>query len=148
MNLTEMREKAGKAASAVAGASKKAAYAVVGAPAVAKKRVQKNSGKWRTSARKEFETWVTEGEKLTEQVRDGKVVGDIKEKVDFDQLQGRVEKLRDQLEDVLSNWKSNFKPEKAEAKKPAAKKATKKAPAKKAAAKAETKVEETVGADA
>jgi hypothetical protein len=107
----------------------------VGAPAVAKKRIA--SEKWRKSARKEFDAWVTEGERLTGQVRDAKVVDDIKEKVDFDQLQGRVEKLRDQLEDVLSNWKATFKPEeKQEAKKPAAKKTTaKKAAAKKTTAK-------------
>lgn len=123
-SMTEMREDAAKTATAVGAAGKKAAYAVVGAPVVAKKRLTKASTKWRKTARKEFDAWVTEGERLTSEVREGKVVDEIKEKVDFDQLQGRVEKLRDQLEDVLASWRSNFKPAEATpaAKKPAAKK--------------------------
>lgn len=134
-SMTEMRESATHAAGAVGTVGKKAAYAVVGAPLVAKKRLTEASGKWRSSARHEFDAWVTEGERLTAEVRKGKVVEEIRDKVDFDQLQGRVEKLRDQLEDVLANWRSNFKPEK-----PAAKPATtaKKPAAKPTAAKTTT----------
>lgn len=134
-SMTEMREDAAKTATAVGTAGKKAAFAVIGAPVVAKKRLTKASTKWRKTARKEFDAWVTEGERLTAEVRDGKVVDDIKEKVDFDQLQGRVEKLRDQLEDVLASWRSNFKPAET-AKKPAP--AAKKPAARKPAAKKTT----------
>ncbi len=146
--VTEMRESASKTAGAIAGATKKMAYAVIGAPAVAKKRIA--SDKWRNSARKEFDSWVTEGERLTGQVKDAKVVEDIKEKVDVEQLQGRVEKLRDQLEDVLQSWKANFKPEKDEEKaekKPAAKKAAAKAEKKPAAKKASAKAKDDKAAD-
>jgi hypothetical protein len=132
---TTMTEKqaAPKAAGAIGAATKKAAYAAVGAPVVATKRLSRLSGKWRRDARREFEKWVTEGERMTAELRQGKVVEEIKEKVDFDHLQGRVEKLRDQLEDVLANWRATFKPEKGEMaaadealaeKKPATKKAT------------------------
>ena len=140
---TEIREAATKRMGDMAETGKKAAYAVVGAPVVAGRRVADWSGRVTQSAQKQFEAWVAEGEKITEQLRDGTVVEEIKDKVDFENLQGRVEKLRDQLEDVLANWRESFRPEddekpedekpKAAAKKPA----TKKAPAKKAAAKAE-----------
>lgn len=121
--------------------SKKAAYAMVGAPVVAGKRIADVAGKGWSTLRKEFEAWVAEGERLSGEVREGKVVTEIKERADFDQLQGRVEKLKDQLEDVLTNWRDTFKPGEEEAKaakKPAAKKTT----AKKTATKAETKTDE------
>ena len=95
--------------------ARKAAFAVVGAPVIATRRLGSLTGKWRQGARVEFEKWVAEGERLTTDLRQGKLVEDIKEKVDFDQLQGRVEKLRDQLEEVLANWRASFKPEKADA---------------------------------
>jgi DNA topoisomerase-1 len=144
-NATEMREAATKRMGDLADTGKKAAYAVVGAPVVAGRRIADWSGRMTKSAQSQFEAWVSEGEKLTEQFRDGSVVEDIKDRVDFDQLQGRVEKLRDQLEDVLANWRDSFRPQEAmkaeapkpkAAKKPAAKKpATKKPAAKKPAAK-------------
>ena len=148
-SATEIREAAAKRMGDVAQTGKKAAYAVVGAPVVAGRRIADWSGRMTKSAQKQFEAWVTEGEKLTEHLRDGTVVDEIKDRVDFDQLQGRVEKLRDQLEDVLANWRDSFRPqddeEKAEKPKAATKKpAAKKAPAKKAAAKKATeKAEET-----
>ncbi|MFH1104905.1 MAG: hypothetical protein V1757_08210 [Actinomycetota bacterium] len=134
---TEMRETAGKTMHSIAGTSKKAALAAVGAPVVAGKRIAGYTGRLTKTAHKTIETWIAEGERITEQLREGKVVEEIKERVDFEQLQGRVEKLRDQLEDVLSNWRESFRPDKAEkpsteedqatkpaAKKPAAKKAS------------------------
>jgi len=134
---TEMREKA-----------QKAAYAVVGAPVVAGKKIAGYTGKIGKTAQKEFENWVSEGERMTAQVREGKVVTEIKERVDFEQLQGRVEKLRDQLEDVLAGWRESFKPEgdeeapaveeQATAVKPKKVPAAKKAPAAKKTAKAKT----------
>ncbi|HLA67837.1 MAG TPA: hypothetical protein VJP05_10165 [Acidimicrobiia bacterium] len=133
---TEMRETAGKTMHGIADTSKKAAFAVVGAPVVAGKHIVGYTGRVTKGAHKAIETWIAEGEKVTEQLREGRVVEEIKERVDFEQLQGRVERLRDQLEDVLSNWRESFKPEKADkpsmdegqatkpaAKKPAAKKA-------------------------
>jgi hypothetical protein len=132
MKVAEMRDGA-----------QKAAYAVMGAPVVAGRKIAEIGGKMGKTAQREFEAWVTEGEKVTERLMDRKVVTDIKERVDLDQLQGRVEKLRDQLEDVLASWRDNFKPqteaeaadadaEKAEEKaEPKAKAATKKTTAKK-----------------
>lgn len=111
---TDDQETASKTGGAIGAATKKAAYAVMGAPVVATKRLGRLSGKWRHDARREFEKWVSEGERVTADLRRGKVVEEIKEKVDFDHLQGRVEKLRDQLEDVLANWRATFKPDKAE----------------------------------
>jgi len=146
-SATEIREAATKRMGDMAETGKKAAYAVVGAPVVAGRRIADWSGRMTKSAQKQFEAWVTEGEKITEQLRDGTVVEEIKDKVDFENLQGRVEKLRDQLEDVLANWRESFRPqddEKSEDEKPkaAAKKpATKKAPARKAAAKVEETAE-------
>lgn len=112
--MTETKETAPKATAGLMEATKKAAYAVVGAPVVATRRLGRLSGQWRKGARREFEKWVAEGERMTADLRQGKVVDEIKEKVDFDHLQGRVEKLRDQLEDVLANWRATFKPEKAD----------------------------------
>ena len=128
----------------MAATSKKAAYAVMGAPVVAGRRIADYAGKVGKSLQKEFEAWVVEGERLSGEVSEGKMVSEIKERVDFENLQGRVEKLKDQLEDVLTNWKDTFKPgeskteaeetedaaeepkpaKKAAAKKPATKKAT------------------------
>jgi DNA topoisomerase-1 len=137
--VEQVRDRASKTAGTLAGAGKKAAYAVVGASEMARKRIVKYSGKMRSTARKEFEAWVEEGERVTEQLREGKVVEDLKERVDFDHLQERVEKLRDQLEEVLANWRATFKPEKPttkpKAKKTTAKKTASKATAKKATAK-------------
>lgn len=134
-SATEIREAATKRLGDFADTGKKAAFAAVGAPVVAGKRIADWSGRMTKSAQKQFEAWVDEGEKITQQLRDGKVVEEIKDRVDFEQLQDRVEKLRDQLEDVLANWRDTFKPqetEKAEVvSKP--KKATAKKPAPKAA---------------
>jgi hypothetical protein len=131
---TEMRETATKKMGDLADTGKKAAMAAVGAPVVAGKAIADWSGKFGKNAQKQFEAWVVEGEKLTKQLRDGNVVDEIKDRVDFEQIQGRVEKLRDQLEDVLSNWKDNFKPQAAE--KAAATPKPKKATTKKATPKA------------
>ena len=96
---------------AVKESAQKAAYAVMGAPVVAGRKIAELTGKVGKTAQREFEAWVDEGEKVTERLMDRKVVSDIKERVDLDQLQGRVEKLRDQLEDVLASWRDNFKPQ-------------------------------------
>jgi len=145
-SATEIREAATKRMGDLADTGKKAAFAVVGAPVVTGRRIADWSSRMTKSAQKQFEAWVVEGEKITDQLRDGTVVEEIKDRVDFEQLQGRVEKLRDQLEDVLANWRDSFRPHeeekaevKAESKKPAAKKPAAKKPAAKPAAKAAPK---------
>ena len=135
--VTEIRDVAKERVEDVAGTSKKAAYAVMGAPVVAGRRIAGYAGKVGKSLQKEFEAWVAEGERLSGEVSEGKVVTEIKERVDFEQLQGRVEKLKDQLEDVLANWRETFRPydetadsaKKVIAKKPAVKAATMEKPA-------------------
>jgi len=137
--VTEMRDAAKERTDDVAATSKKAAYAAMGAPVVAGRRIADYAGKVGKGLQKEFEAWVAEGERLSGEVSEGKMVSEIKERVDFENLQGRVEKLKDQLEDVLTNWKDTFKPgektEPAETKDAAEAKPAKKAAAKKAAAK-------------
>jgi len=132
------------------GTSRKTAYAVIGAPVVAGRRIADYAGRVGKTIQKEFEAWVAEGERLSGELREAKVVSEIKDRVDLDQLQDRVEKLKDQLEDVLTNWRETFKPgeDKAEAekskatKKPAAKTTAKKPAARKPAAKKVETVDE------
>jgi hypothetical protein len=143
--------------------TKKAFYAAVGAPMVTMKRagealrelsdkltdrVGDAGDKLTEEARKEFDMWAEEGEKLVSKLSEQKVVEDLSARVDLDEIQERVGKLRDQLEDILSSWRESFapgdeveKPEVKVVKKPAAKTAAarkptaKTAPAKKPAAK-------------
>ncbi len=126
--------------------AKKYLYAAVGAPvAVAKVATERvndlrdkltsNALDLSREAQKQFDEWAAEGEKIITRLSEGKVVDELAAKVDFDQMQEQVSKLRDQLEDMLNTWRANFRPE-AEAPKPAAKKpAAKKPAAKKPAAK-------------
>jgi hypothetical protein len=141
--------------------AQKALYATIGAPVVVTRKLRDLSGRVGGDVVEQLELWVKEGEKVTKQIRNRDVMEEISGLVDLEQLQGRVERLRDQLEDVLENWRENFRPEpvkapapmatkkapatkaparkpvakKAPARKPAAKPAAKKAPAKKAPAK-------------
>lgn len=139
--------------------SKKALYAAVGAPVVAARkmseRVSELTGKLSEDLSKEYEIWAKEGEKVVHKMTDRKMVEefveDVSARMDFDQIQEQVGKLREQLEDMLSNWRSSFRPTtpkaeapkaeapKAEAPKavakPAAKPAAKKPAARKPAAK-------------
>ncbi len=143
--------------------TKKAFYAAVGAPLVTVKRagealkelteklsdrVGDMGDKLTEDARKEFDLWADEGEKLIAKLSEQKVVEDLSARVDLDEIQERVGKLRDQLEDILSSWRESFAPheevekpkveveEKPAAKTAPAKKPTAKtAPAKKPAAK-------------
>ncbi len=137
---TDIRDAAKERAEDFTETGKKAAYAVMGAPVVTGKRIADYAGKVGKTLQKEFDAWVAEGERLSGEVREGKVMTEIKERVDFDQLQDRVEKLKDQLEEVLSNWRESFKPggDDADGEKPKAGKtatAKKPAPKKKATAK-------------
>jgi DNA-binding protein HU-beta len=71
-------------------------------------------------------------------------VDSVEEKIDVDQLQDQVAKLREQMEHVLISWKDSFRPSStvtevvAEEKVPAKKAVTKQAPAKKATVKRTT----------
>jgi hypothetical protein len=117
------------------------AYALIGAPVWAAKKVTEMTTDLGDATRREYDVWVKEGEELAKKLSDRKMVEEISERVDLDQIQDQVEKLRDQLEGVLGNWRESFRADKPEdkpaAKKPAARKpaAKKTAPAKKPAAK-------------
>jgi hypothetical protein len=93
---------------------RKAAYTVVGAPVVAGRRIAETTGRVADTLRKELDEWADEGERMTARLRERPVVEELKERVDFEHLQGRVERLRDQLEDVLANWREGFTPHRAE----------------------------------
>ena len=132
--------------------TKKALYAAVGAPMVAMKRagdalkelsekltdrVGDMGEKLTGDARKEFELWAEEGEKLVSKISEQKVVEDLSARVDLDEIQERVGKLRDQLEDILSSWRESFSPGEV-VEKPVVEVAAKRPATKTAAAAAET----------
>ena len=121
MKVNEIREtvegKAGdlagtaqKTAKSLKEGAGKAAHAVVGAPVVVARRLQSYGGRVGESLGKEIDAYVAEGERLIERLRERDVVEDIKERVDLEHLQDRVERLRDQLEEVLANWRESFRP--------------------------------------
>ena len=147
--------------------TKKYIYAAVGAPvAVAKStqarveqmrtKLEENAKTFGEDAGKRIDDWAETGESTVGKLTDTKTIDELTTRVDFDQMQTQVNKLRDQLEDLVVTWRSNFRPateaetaskseekpaEKAEkaAEKPAAKKpAAKKPAAKKPAAKKST----------
>jgi hypothetical protein len=66
--------------------------------------------------------------KVTDRKAVEEFVEDMGAKMDFDQIQEQVGKLREQLDDMLSNWRASFRPttEKPEPVKAAAKPAAKK----------------------
>lgn len=101
--------------------AKKYLYAAVGAPLVVAKQAQERVGELRAKLtedaqslgkdlQEQFETWAGEGERLMSRLTEGKMIDDFAAKVDFDQMQEQVSKLRDQLEDLLATWRSSFRP--------------------------------------
>lgn len=160
--------------------AKNVLYAAVGAPVVAarkvtdrvtdlKGRVSKETTSYTEAANKAIDDWATEGEKVVTEIRDGKVVEEISQKVDLDQAKEQVSKLRDQLEDMLATWRQSFRPEEqsktvpadktaaetttkasaaesSTAKKPAAKKPAAKSTTSKPAAKSKTSAAKTTSA--
>ena len=126
--------------------TKKVLYAAVGVPVVTARKLSERVNGMSDKLTKDYDVWAKEGEKVVTKVTDRKMVEDFVEdigaKMDFDQIQEQVGKLREQLDDMLSNWRSSFRPEteKAAVAKPAAKKPAAKATtaAKKPAAKATT----------
>ena len=133
--------------------ARKAFYASIGAPVVAgrmakdlaDKLVERGSD-FGDKAQKRFDEFSVEGQKVTKQLRDADMVEEIQNRMDFDKVQDRVEKMRDQLEGALEAWRDSFTPaakpvevKKAPASKPATKKPATKAAAKPAAKKAPAK---------
>jgi hypothetical protein len=97
-------------------------YAAVGAPVLVAKTVTDRVIDLRTkltteassiskTAERRLAAWAEEGEKVVSRITDAKVVDEIASRVDFDQVQVQVSKLRDQLEDMLSTWRASFRPE-------------------------------------
>lgn len=141
--------------------ARKALFAAVGAPVFVGKAVGEKLSerfteantkatdfreKFLKDARNEFEKWAAEGETLVKKLQDGEALEDLTQRVDVDQFQEQVGKLRHQLEDIIESWRSNFTPDSEKPTKvtievgaaPKAKPApaaAKKAPAKKAAPK-------------
>jgi hypothetical protein len=124
--------------------AKNVLYAAVGAPVVAARKVTDVVGDLKTKVNEEtadytkvagkaFEAWASEGEKVVARVSDNKTVEEITSKVDLDQVQEQVGKLRTQLEDMLATWRASFRPAQDE-KATSTKAPAKKAPAKKASA--------------
>ena len=101
--------------------SKKYIYAAVGAPvSVAKaaqtrvedlrSRLSKNVESAASDLQRQIDAWVDEGESLIGRIGDSPAMDEITERVDLDQVQEQVSKLRDQLEDLLATWRTNFRP--------------------------------------
>jgi hypothetical protein len=131
--------------------AKSVLYAAVGAPVVAARKVgdqvstlrgkvSKETANYSEVATRAIDGWAAEGEKVVNQITEGKVVEEISSKVDLDQAKEQVSKLRDQLEDMLATWRTSFRPEKSDsAAKDEDTKAPAQVPAKKPAAKPATK---------
>jgi hypothetical protein len=98
----------------------KALYRALGAPVVTGRKLRDLGTKIAGELAIEAEVWEAEGRKLTGQIQESKVVEQVQARVDVDQLQEQVEKLRDQLETVLANWRTGFKPNGVMQRKPAA----------------------------
>ncbi|MFP5331339.1 MAG: hypothetical protein ACLGHX_03095 [Acidimicrobiia bacterium] len=102
--------------------TKKYLYAAVGVQVAAAKAAQAkletlmekvgdNASTATSDLKGRVDTWAGEGEKFLGKVTDTKAIDELTSKVDFDQVQTQVNKLRDQLEDIVSTWRSNFRPE-------------------------------------
>lgn len=102
--------------------AKKYLYASLGAPVVLGRKAQERLEAVRSrlteesqgvgkDLQRQLDEWAAEGEKLVSRLGDTKVVDEWAAKVDFEQVQEQVTKLRDQLEDMLATWRANFRPE-------------------------------------
>lgn len=105
--------------------SKKMLYAAVGAPVVTARKIGEritgagdkvNDLRDRVSDEltKELNAWAKEGEKLILKIREREgveeFVEDLTDRVDLDQIQEHVGKLREHLDEMLQSWRSSFKP--------------------------------------
>ncbi|MFZ0492553.1 MAG: hypothetical protein WAM81_05045 [Acidimicrobiia bacterium] len=106
-------------------ASKKMLYAAVGAPVVTARKIGERItdagdkvGDLRDRVSEEFtrelNAWAQEGEKLILKIREREgveeFVEDLTDRVDLDQIQEQVGKLREHLDEMLQSWRSSFKP--------------------------------------
>ncbi len=101
--------------------TKRYLYAAVGAPIVVGKsaleRVDDLRSRLRTrsedlgrEAKTRFDEWSSEGEELLTRLKDAEAIDELTSKMDLEQVQEQVSKLRDQLEDLLDTWRHNFRP--------------------------------------
>jgi hypothetical protein len=88
-------------------ASKKTVYALLGAPVTVARRVAGVSGRLSEEARKELDAWVREGEAMTKRLADR----DLVETLSVEQVQARLEKIREQLEEVVAGWRQLLRSE-------------------------------------
>jgi predicted nucleic acid-binding Zn-ribbon protein len=126
--------------------TKKYLYAAVGAQVSIAKAAQAKVEEMREKlaesaqtftkdAQKRVTEWATEGEDFVSKLSDTSPIEDLAARVDFDQMQTQVNRLRDQLEDLMSTWRTNFRPTGKEEQMPAGKVEVEVAPAEKPAAK-------------
>jgi hypothetical protein len=73
--------------------------------------VNENATSTSKDMKSRIDVWAGEGEQFLGKVTDTKAIDELTSKVDFDQMQNQVNKLRDQLEDIVSTWRANFRPE-------------------------------------
>ena len=95
----------------------KSVYAAIGAPVVATRmarqygtRLVSLGAKVADGAQSQLEEMAAEGERIADRLRGHGVVEELQSRVDLDRVQGRVERLRDQLEGALASWRESFKP--------------------------------------
>lgn len=58
-----------------------------------------------------IDAWAAKGEELLAGLKEQKMVEDISERVQLEQIQEQAGRLRSQLEDLVENWRANFAPE-------------------------------------
>jgi hypothetical protein len=106
-------------------ASKKVLFAAVGAPVVTARRLTERitdasgkvhdlRGKMADELTKELDAWAAEGEKLIQRIREREgveeLVDDLAERVDLEQIQEHVGRLREHLDEMLQSWRASFRP--------------------------------------
>jgi hypothetical protein len=105
--------------------SKKVLYAAVGAPVVTARKISERitgasdkvgdlRDRVSEELTKELNAWAQEGEKLISKIREREgveeFVEDLTDRVDLDQIQEQVGRLREHLDEMLQSWRSSFKP--------------------------------------
>lgn len=101
--------------------TKKYLYAAVGAPVTVAKstqerldglrsRLTENAQSTWKDVQRQIDDWANEGEELMSKLTDGRTIDELTQKMDLEQVQEQVTKLRDQLEDLLDTWRANFRP--------------------------------------
>jgi hypothetical protein len=111
--VDEMTQETAEETRDLAGAARKAAYAAVGAPVLAGRRIAEAFHRLSGTARKEFDVCAEEGERFTSRMRERPVVEDLKVKVDLSQIQDRMGRWREQLEGKLKQRRETLASEEA-----------------------------------